>query len=149
MRCGLHPYSRISARVKTVSDGSSVKNQLGRSLSLSSLICGSEGTLALIAAIMCRVEIPAMTAVVVVRYGSLNDGLLAVPSLLEFIDDKILAMAEQTEFWVKASPVLAGEMSGVPARSMHFAEFVGKTEEPLQAQVNKFDCRLKSRRVRN
>ncbi len=119
-------------------------------VSLASLICGSEGTLALIKSVTCRVtRIPAMTAVVAIRYEALDDGLRAVPGLLtvkptaiEFIDDKILNMAQESEFWPVAGAVLSGPEDEARAQAMHFVEFEGESAAELRQKTVALDAHL-------
>lgn len=113
-------------------------------LSVPHLIAGSEGTLCLIKSITCRITpIPKFTAVVAIRYSSLDAGLRAVPGLLEakpsaieFIDDKILSMAEESDFWASVASVLGDSEGEDAARAMHFVEFEGNSKSELETKVS-------------
>lgn len=116
-------------------------------ISLPALICGSEGTLAFITSITCRVEkIPAHSAVVAVGYDSLNSALRAVPFLLhsepsaiEFIDNKILALVRNSGYRALADKLWG---KGADPQALHFVEFQSESREGIIKQLTDFGTRL-------
>lgn len=118
-------------------------------VNLPSLICGSEGTLALITTITCRVEpIPAHTAVVAVGYDSLDAALRAVPFLLEsepsaieFIDDKILTLVRSSDYRDMANRLWG---KGADPQALHFVEFQGDSRQQIAERLSRFHDALSS-----
>lgn len=112
-------------------------------VSLPALLCGSEGTLALITEITCRVApLPACSAVMAIGFASLEAGLRAVPRLLEsepsaieFLDDKILALVRGSDFDALAARLWGG--SAAPPDALHFVEFEADSMASLRAQMDR------------
>lgn len=111
-------------------------------VSLPAVLCGSEGTLALITEITCRVaSLPPCSAVMAVGFSTLEAGLRAVPRLLEadpsaieFLDDKILSLVRGSDF-----DALAARLWGdgtAPPNALHFVEFEAASMDELRKQMN-------------
>ncbi|MCK0197216.1 FAD-binding oxidoreductase [Ancylobacter sp. 6x-1] len=107
---------------------------------LSSLLAGSEGTLAVTTGITLRlVRRPAFSAVVPVRYASFPAALADVrrliaadPSAIEILDDTILGLARQDPVWTALEPVLGGP-APVPVGGLNVVEFVGDSAAEVEA----------------
>lgn len=104
---------------------------------LKSVLCGGEGTLALVAEAKLRVlKIPDTSAIINVRYASFDEALrdarqlLALaPASIETIDSKVLALARGDRVWSAIAPFFPDE--DIPSQGINFVEFVG-----TQAQVS-------------
>ncbi|MGH1353589.1 MAG: FAD-binding and (Fe-S)-binding domain-containing protein [Thalassovita sp.] len=111
-------------------------------LTLTRLLAGSEGTLALTKRVTLQL-LPQNPhrALMVVAY---DDGLAALgdaqrlvtfdPSAVEFIDDKILDLAQDDDVWRDLAPILKVD-STRPIKGMNFVEVQAKTETDLTAAV--------------
>ncbi len=110
--------------------------------SLIKLLCGSEGTLALTKRLKLRLlPKPKHKALVVFAYSDMMQALRDVPRLvtadpaaIEFIDDKILTLAQQDPVWESIAGVL--DTKGTPVKGLNFAEVIADTPEALQTNLN-------------
>ncbi|MGH8580793.1 MAG: FAD-binding and (Fe-S)-binding domain-containing protein [Gammaproteobacteria bacterium] len=109
----------------------------GTPFNLAPLLCGSEGTLALVTEIRVRLEpIPRARLLVCPHFHALNEALEAVPvalsaasSAIEILDSHVLALTRnnteqsRNRFWVEGEPaaVLLVEFSGDDARQVSWA----------------------------
>ena len=115
-------------------------------LSLIKLLCGSEGTLALTKRLKLRlVPRPRCRALVVCAYADMTTALEDVarllqgdPAAIEFIDDKILSLAQQDPIWGAVADVL-GQDGGRPVRGLNFVEVTGADEDALRAALARFE----------
>lgn len=107
--------------------------------SLTHLLAGSEGTLALTKAVTLRViPKPAAQALAVVRYDDFQAGLRDVrrlldadPSAIEIIDDKVLGVAQTDIVWSGIEGIL-GSGDARPVRAINFIEFVAESQSDLE-----------------
>jgi FAD/FMN-containing dehydrogenase/Fe-S oxidoreductase len=107
-------------------------------LNLIKLLAGSEGTLALTTRLTLRITpIPKMRALTVLAYDNCVAALDHVPFLvksdpaaIEFLDDKILALAAASPMWSEVESVLGqiGEAGG-----FLFVEFTGDSDDEVRA----------------
>ncbi|WP_420587495.1 FAD-binding and (Fe-S)-binding domain-containing protein [Ruegeria sp.] len=133
-------------------------------LNLVKLLCGSEGTLALTKRLTVRLlRKPSHRALVVLAYDNMKSALRDVarlvtadPVAIEFIDDKILDLAQQDPVWSLIEPVLGTEQSA-PVKGLNFVEISGHSESELVEKIEAFErlsqnqpaCVLSSQVVRN
>lgn len=118
-------------------------------IDLLALLCGSEGTLAVMTAITLRIEpIPAFSAVVAVGYDSLDTALRAVPFLLqsnpsaiEFLDDKILTLVRNSAYRGLATRLWG---QGADPQALHFVEFQADSEQQIDRLLSDFQGLLAS-----
>ncbi len=102
------------------------------------LLAGSEGTLALVTELTLKITpIPKTRALTVLAYHNCVAALDHVPHLvkaepaaIEFLDDKILALAAASPMWSEVEGVL-GQIGD--AGGFLFAEFTGETAEDVRA----------------
>lgn len=100
------------------------------------LLAGSEGTLALTTELHLRVvRKPSHRALTVIAYADCEAALAHVPALvtanpaaIEFLDDKIVALAAQSPFWSEVSAILGPLEAG---RGFLFVEYVGHAAEDV------------------
>ena len=112
-------------------------------LDLTRLLAGSEGTLALTAAITLRVvPRPACRALMAVRYDSFAAALGDVgrlltlePAAIEILDDKVLALAEQDILWTEIERLLGGATTA-PVRGLNIVEFIADDAVSLAARCD-------------
>ena len=110
-------------------------------LDLTRLLAGSEGTLALTAAITLRVvPRPACRALFAVRYDGFEAALADVgrlltlePAAIEILDDKVLALAEQDILWTKIESLLGGP-TRAPVRGLNIVEIIADDAVTLAAR---------------
>lgn len=123
--------------------GYNLKDALGEVDGFVKLLCGSEGTLALTKRLKVRLlPKPAERALAVFAYGDVMGALRDVqrlvqadPNAIEFIDDKILALAQDDPVWGTISNVL-DDQQGIPIQGLNFVEIVGDTKADVDAQLN-------------
>lgn len=116
-----------------------------RSDSLVKLLCGSEGTLALTKRLKLRLlPKPKVRALAVFAYGDMMVALRDVqrlvqaePVAIEFIDDKILSLAQQDPVWGSLSNVL-GDV-GRPVQGLNFVEVIGATKAEVEAGLARLE----------
>ncbi len=109
---------------------------------LNAILCGSEGTLSLIAeAKLNLVPIPLCRALAIVRYGSFDAALRDARALIEFgassietVDSTVLALARGDPIWQDVRPFVPDDDGG-PALGVNLVEFVGSTEESVEAPL--------------
>ena len=125
----------------------------GQELSLVKLLCGSEGTLALTKRLKVRLlPRPSRRGLVVLAYNSisaaLNDVarlLTADPAAVEFIDDKIFALAQQDPVWTAIESALEN-LAHQPVKAINFVEIIADSDRALHSKLQAFQC-LKRDRV--
>ena len=111
------------------------------------LIAGSEGTLCIVTEITCKVQpIPKYKAVATVLYNTLPEAISAVPHLLEanpaaieFIDDKILEVAQNDECWQIIQPLIQQGSKNLkanqPLGGINFIELIAESETQMQENI--------------
>src|SRR3954463_11493440 len=118
-------------RCLTGYDLAHIRDGQGR-LHLNSILCGSEGTLALLAEAKLNVlPIPRHSALVNVRYGSFDAALRDAQELVRFgaasietVDSKVLGLAQQDVVWESVRTFFP-EDDGERARGVNLVELVG------------------------
>ncbi|GAB6855710.1 D-2-hydroxyglutarate dehydrogenase YdiJ [Asaia astilbis] len=120
------------------------------SFDLTSLICGSEGTLGFLSeAKLNLLEIPAHSVLVNIRYGSFMDALRDARALtglrplsIETIDSKVLGLAMKDFIWDSVESYFPEDEAG-PARGINLVEFAGHDEAALRETVAGFLTHLR------
>ena len=115
------------------------------------LICGAEGTLAVIEDItLDLVRVPAKTALAIIHFDSLHVALSAVPSILEtdpsaveLLDHLGMRMCRQAPQWRSK---LEGFVDGTP-ECVLITEYSGQTNREVQSRVEALRTHLESARV--
>jgi FAD/FMN-containing dehydrogenase/Fe-S oxidoreductase len=116
---------------------------------LTSILCGSEGTLSLLAEAELRVlPIPKQSVLIVVRYrdfgAALRDARLLMdlgPTSIETIDEKIVSLARSDSLW----PAVAAhfpEASADPIAGVNLVEFCSDEIEAVAAVLKRADLLL-------
>jgi FAD/FMN-containing dehydrogenase/Fe-S oxidoreductase len=118
------------------------------SFDLSTLLCGSEGTLAIVTEAKLRLtNLPAHRALVAIRYGDFDAALQSAamlvrnnPSAIETIDDTILELARRDVIWTTVAH-LVEEAEGAPhTGGMNLVEFEGADRDGVAHSVEEL-CR--------
>ncbi len=110
---------------------------------LTKLLAGSEGTLALTKRVTLRL-LPkkSMRALMVIAYSDAMDALAdanrindAEPTAVEFIDDKIIALAKEDDVWADISSVL-DTAQGTVIYGLNFVEVQASNQEELHCKLD-------------
>lgn len=125
-------------RCLTGYDLAHIRDAQGR-FTLNSILCGSEGTLALLAeAKLNVVPIPKHAALVNVRYGSFDAALRDAQELIRFgaasietVDSKVLGLAQNDVIWDSVRSYFP-EDNSERATGVNLVEFVGDTEAEVE-----------------
>ncbi|OED43810.1 FAD-linked oxidase [Endozoicomonas sp. (ex Bugula neritina AB1)] len=115
---------------------------------LNAILCGSEGTLAMLSEVKVNLlPIPKTSALVLVFYQSFQDSLqdaqslmAASPASIETIDSRVLGLAKADIVWesVKAFfPESSHNIDGI-----NFVEFTGNSEDALQKGISRLKEQL-------
>src|SRR5918997_1322708 len=115
-----------------------IRDENGR-FDLNAILCGSEGTLGLLAEAKLNVlPIPTHTALVNVRYGGFDAALRDAQALIRFgaasietVDSKVLALAQDDIIWESVHQYFP-EDDGQRATGVNLVEFVGDTGEEVE-----------------
>ena len=115
---------------------------------LNYLLCGSEGTLAVVCEAKLRLtQLPKYKHLLVVKYESFDDALrdaeilvASDPTAIETIDEKILSLARTDEIYNKIKSFIADETvnSGTktrPTRTINLIEFSSNNEKKLAKRI--------------
>lgn len=137
-------------RCLTGYDLAHIRDDRGR-FNLNSILCGSEGTLALIAeAKLNVVPIPKYSALVNVRYGSFDAALRDAQELIRFgaasietVDSRVLGLAQNDVIWDSVRQYFP-EDDGQRATGVNLVEFVGDTELGVETPVRQITEALES-----
>lgn len=113
-------------------------------VSLIKLFCGSEGTLALTKQLKVRLlPRPKLKALMVVGYDDTLEALAdvrrlakATPAAIEFIDDKILRLAQQDPVWTSISQVLSSS-SDREMLGLNFVEVLAEDPAELDEKIQR------------
>jgi FAD/FMN-containing dehydrogenase/Fe-S oxidoreductase len=114
----------------------------GRTLDLTRLFSGSEGTLGVVVEATVRLTpLPAAKRVVLLRYARFEDALgsarlllEARPNSIETIDDNILRLARQDVIYHRVRAALEGG-EGAGVRAINLLEFEGPSEAEVEARA--------------
>src|SRR3712207_940532 len=120
-----------------------IQDESGR-LDLNAILCGSEGTLGLLADAKLNVlPIPGHSALVNVRYGSFDAALRDAQVLVRFgaasietVDSKVLALAQNDIVWEDVRGFFPDD-DGQPAVGVNLVEFVGHSEEEIEIPLRR------------
>ena len=137
-------------RCLTGYDLAHIRDGRGR-FDLNSILCGAEGTLGLIAEAKLNVlPIPNHSALVNVRYASfdaaLRDARVLVgfgPASIETIDSRVLSLARDDIIWDDVRDFFPDD-EGHQALGINLVEFVGDTEQAVEAAVRRITDALRT-----
>ncbi len=123
-------------------------DRLEESFNLASLVCGAEGTLAVITAIKLNlVPLPPMTALAIIHFEELGTALRAVPTILqtdpavvELLDNLGLTLCRDVPEYAR---LLDGFIDGTP-NCVLISEFYGETKAELRAKVAHLESHLQA-----
>lgn len=115
---------------------------------LSRLVCGSEGTLALISkAKVNLVQRPTMNGLMAIQFDNLEDSLTATveaiqhgPSAIELMDEVIIDLASENPMTIPLQFFLEGK-----PRSILAVEFYGETRDELEAKMDNLEKALRDK----
>ena len=145
-RCGGYNLDRF------VKGGIPFKYPQQPGFNLAKLICGSEGTLAVMSELTLNlVEVPKKTALAIVQFSTLYEALSATPvilqtapSAIELMDHLGLSLCQQTPQYAR---LLRSFLSGDP-NCLLITEFYGESENELNAKIEKLAKHLKTNRIK-
>jgi FAD/FMN-containing dehydrogenase len=143
-RCGGYNLDRFI-------EGSSFKYPQDPRFNLANLICGSEGTLAVMTDIKLNlVSRPTKTALAIVHFNSLFEALAAAPVILqvepsavELLDNLGLTLCREVPDYAR---LLSTFIEGTP-NCILITEFYGETEAELKAKIERLQTHLKQEKV--
>jgi FAD/FMN-containing dehydrogenase/Fe-S oxidoreductase len=135
-------------RCLTGYDLAHIRDEEGR-FNLNSLLCGSEGTLAMIAEVRLRVlPIPKHAALINLRYDTFDAALRDAQRIMvlgaasvETVDSKVLGLARGDISWEGVSEFFPDDAEGVAA-GINLIEFVGDSIAEVQAKLDVVETRL-------
>ena len=140
-------------RCLTGYDLAHVRDDQGR-FDLKSLICGSEGTLALIAEARLNVlPIPKAAALVALSYVDFDAALRDAQALMPFgaasvetIDSTVLGLARQDAIWAEVRAFFPDDSAGRTVEGINLVEFVGDDEGAVAAALSRLTTTLDAER---
>ena len=144
-RCGGYNLDRF------VFDDISFRGQPDRRFNLANLVCGSEGTLAVMHEVkLGLVPLPRQTALAVVHFDGIYEALCAVPTILEvepsaveLFDHVALTLCRDVPQYAR---LLNRFVEGEP-NCILFTEFYGESDSELRHKVDRLKAHLKSQSV--
>ena len=122
-----------------------------QSLNLNALLCGSEGTLAIVTECQLRLTpIPRYCNLIVVQYAAFADALhepaLAlneIPSAAEIIDDNLVDILQQSDEYPLLRQFVEHDFPDrPPVKALNIIEFSASTQAELDAIVSRFSQQL-------
>ena len=121
-------------------------------LNLNAILCGAEGTLALIAeAELNLLPIPRHAALINIRYddfaAALQDARLLTElgvASVETVDGRVLGLARGDMVWARVSPFFPDDPAG-PAQGINIVEVLGEDQAALQAGLARIEAALAAR----
>ncbi|MDJ0387190.1 FAD-binding and (Fe-S)-binding domain-containing protein [Roseomonas sp. E05] len=137
-------------RCLTGYDLAHLRDDQGR-FNLNAVLCGSEGTLAMIAEAKIRVlPIPKRSALINLRYDSFDAALRDARTLMalgaasvETVDSKVLGLARDDIVWEGIKEFFPDDPEGAAA-GINLIEFVGDTEAEVRARLDPVEDLLKA-----
>ncbi|MCJ2066753.1 FAD-binding oxidoreductase [Methylobacterium sp. J-088] len=131
-------------RCLTGYDLAHLRDAAGR-FDLKSVLCGSEGTLALIAEARLNVlPIPKAAVLVALSYVDFDAALRDAQALLPFgaasvetIDSTVLALARKDPIWAEVRAFFPEDPAGRPVDGINLVEFVGDDEAGVEAALTR------------
>ncbi|EHL98740.1 FAD linked oxidase protein [Acetobacteraceae bacterium AT-5844] len=137
-------------RCLTGYDLAHIRDEEGR-FNLNSLLCGSEGTLAMIAEIKLRVlPIPKHAALINLRYDTFDAALRDAQRIMvlgaasvETVDSKVLGLARGDISWEGVAEFFPDDPEGAAA-GINLIEFVGDSIGEVQAKLDVVEARLEA-----
>ena len=140
-RCGGYNLDRF------INGGVSFKVPQDPRFNLAKLVCGAEGTLAVMADITLNlVPVPTRTALAIVHFNSLFEALAAVPvmlevdpSVVELIDHMGLTLCREVPEYAR---LLKTFVEGEP-NCILITEFYGESDAELQAKIDRLRVHLR------
>jgi len=118
-------------------NGYNLKKAYQDTLNLNYLVCGSEGTLAIISECKLKLSaIPKFKKLIVIKYRHFEDALRAreitddiKPLVIETIDEKLVALARQDSLYFQIEEFIK------EADAINLVEFVSDHEDEIQQQI--------------
>lgn len=116
---------------------------------LNSVLCGAEGSLAVVVEAKLNVlPIPKFSALLNLRYDSFDAALRDAQAIMAFgaasmetVDSKVLALAQNDIVWEGVREFFPDD-DGRPVLGVNLIEFVGDTEEEVEARLNRLAAQL-------
>ncbi|NQD37811.1 FAD-binding oxidoreductase [Permianibacter sp. IMCC34836] len=147
----VHPGASRLGRFITAYNLWHVVNEKTGSFSLNPLLCGSEGTLALVTELKLKITpLPSQKALFAIRYKSFDAALAAAqdllkhqPSAIETVDDKILTLAKDDIIFPKVKPYL-GDNQDFSGNAINLVEFVGDNASEFASRAEQLKAELPS-----
>ncbi|RMF26800.1 MAG: FAD-binding oxidoreductase, partial [Chloroflexi bacterium] len=132
-------------------EGPSFRYPQDRRFNLAKLICGSEGTLAVMTEIKLNlVPIPTRTALAIIHFDSLYEALSSVPVILEvepsaveLLDHLGLTLCREVPAYAR---LLSTFIEGEP-NCVLITEFYGESEAEVEAKVQQLEAHLRREKV--
>ncbi len=144
-RCGGYNLDRF------IDGGVSFRVPQDPRFNLANLVCGGEGTLAVMQDITLNlVPVPTRTALAIVHFGSLYDALAAVPvmlevdpSVVELIDHMGLTLCREVPEYAR---LLKTFVEGEP-NCILITEFYGESEAELRAKIDRLRAHVRDQKA--
>ncbi|MGH1592101.1 D-2-hydroxyglutarate dehydrogenase YdiJ [Methylobacterium phyllosphaerae] len=140
-------------RCLTGYDLAHLRDSKGR-FDLKSVLCGSEGTLALIAEARLNVlPIPKAAVLVALSYVDFDAALRDAQALLPFgaasvetIDSTVLGLARKDPIWAEVQAFFPDDPAGRPVDGINLVEFVGDAAASVEAVLGRLIAMLEAER---
>ena len=131
-------------------DLANIRNQQGE-FDLNAVLCGSEGTLAMLSEIKVNLlPIPKTSALVLVFYKSFQESLqdaqtlmAAEPGSIETIDSRVLGLAKSDSIWESVKEYFPEGSDAIDG--INFVEFTGDSEDELDEGISRLIAELNKR----
>jgi len=144
-----HPGAERLGRFITAYNLWQVIDEKTGSFSLNPVLCGSEGTLALVTELKLKITaLPKYKALFAIRYQTFDAALSAAqsllqhqPSAIETVDDKIMTLAKDDVIFPKVKPYL-GENQNFTGNAINLVEFVGNDSHEFSSRAERLKAEL-------